>query len=62
MAIVAFDETIFQTSAPDESIIEGAEMRIRFTPPDIATLRAKPVEDLTDTEAEVIAAFDRLGV
>lgn len=62
MPIVAFDETVFETSAPDESIIQGAEMRLRFTPPDIATLRAKAVEDLTDTEVQVIAAFDRLGV
>lgn len=62
MAIVATEETFFQTSLPDESLVDGVRVVLTYTPPDIAELRAKAAEDLTNTEAQVIAAFDRLGV
>jgi len=62
MAIVATNETLSQISLPDESQIEGVSLTLMYTPPDIADLRAKAAEDLTDTEVQVIAAFDRLGV
>ncbi len=62
MPIVASEETFYQTSLPDESIVDGVRVTLSYTPPDIANLRAKPAEELTDTEVQVIAAFDRLGV
>lgn len=62
MPILSSDETFYQTSLPDESTVEGVKLSLSYTPPDIEELRAKPAGDLTPTEVEVIAAFDRLGV
>ena len=44
MPIVASEETFYQTSLPDESIVDGVRVTLNYTPPDIANLRAKPAE------------------